>query len=152
MRAEDPRAPDIDETAAALVPRSISDLPFDIIRFQQMQQVPVSKRPQPTVLAVGMFLVVVSFDRNYRDTGVLHQLKPGDSVVHRLGRDVTLVEKISADDHKIYELLNAVPPQNVDPRVKKISWTFMEVVSRTSEVDVRNVQETHLRILSQAFA
>ena len=110
MRAEDPRPPDVDVSALAvfLIPRLIIYPAFLVFRLKQIQQVPVRQRPQPTVIAVGVLLVVISFDGNYRNARLLHHLQSGDGVVHRFGRDAAFMKEIPANNNKIDLLADGI--------------------------------------------
>ena len=86
---------------------------------------------------------MIPLDSDDGNTGALHHRESLDGVIHCLGRDCFLVEKVTAHDHEVDVFFNAVSSQHVHPRVKKIAWALRELVPCATQVHVGNVQELH---------
>jgi hypothetical protein len=95
-----------------------------------------------------MFLIVIPLDRDDRNSGLLEHAEPGERVIHRFGRDVALVKKVSAYKDKIHIAIDGIFFQNIDPGIEKISRTFGQLIPCASQMHIGNMQKLHLFILS----
>lgn len=149
MRSEYPGASNINVTALAKlgVPRQVIDRSALIRRLKKVEKVPVCQAPKPAVIAVGVLLIVVTLDRNYRYPCILHKLETGDRIIHRFRRHISLVKKVTTYDHEIDPSIDPVTPQHIDPGIKEVPGTLLQLVSRAAKVYIGNVKEFHEWIL-----
>ncbi len=99
-----------------------------------------------------MLLVVISLDRDDRNSCFLQHAEAGERVVHCFRRHVSLMKKVSAHQHKIHLAVDGISLQNIDPRVEKIPRAFRQLIARAAQMDVRNMQKLHPHIVTDQFA
>jgi hypothetical protein len=58
------------------------------------------------------------------------------------------MKKVTAHDHEIHVLADRVLLQYIDPRVEKIARAFGQLVARTAQVHVGDMQKLHEKILA----
>src|SRR5215211_4398090 len=92
-----------------------------------------------------MLLVVVTFDSNDRNSGFFEKVKTGNCVVHCLRRNISFMKKVPAHDHEIHVLADRVLLQYVDPGIKKIAWTFRQLVTSTAQMNVGDMKKLHVK-------
>src|SRR5438270_155531 len=129
-----PSPADIDVAAfhRFLVKRKMCNLPIDHYRFEQYQKPPSGKRAEPAIFIIGVFLVVISLNSDDRDAGVFEFGKTLNSVIHRFRRHRTFMKKVAAHYYKIHIFTDSIPPNHIDPRIKKVARTFGKLVSRAA--------------------
>jgi len=99
-------------------------------------------------LTIGVLLIVISFDRDDRDPGILQKVQTRDRVVHRLGRNAFFVKEVAAHDDEIDFFTDRILMKNIDPRVEEVARTFGQLISCAAQMHVGDVQKLHDESLS----
>ena len=96
------------------------------------------------MVAIVVMLIVIAFDRDDGDAVFLQQSEPFDGVIHRLGRDSLFVKKIAAHQYEVDPAVDRVSAKHIHPRVEKIARAFSELIARTAEMHIGDMQKSHL--------
>jgi hypothetical protein len=96
------------------------------------------------MLAYGIALVMVAFDGDRRDSGLLEEFKAGYGMIHRLRVYVAAVEEISRNEHEINFVRDGVIRYHLVPRPEKIFRALFQIITAATQMYVCQMEESHM--------